>query len=112
MQIAAADPNQMLTTEEAASLLGLKGATLANWREDGSQDLEFSKFGKSVRYRYGDVIAFMDRRRCTSTLEARRIKKAPQRAARTTSKTGVGASGSDHRRQPDLLDMVENERMR
>jgi len=68
------DLNQMLTTEEAAALLGLKPATLANWREDGSADLAFSKFGRSVRYRYGDVVAFVQRTRCTSTLAARQVK--------------------------------------
>lgn len=67
------DPNQMLTTEEAAALLGLKAATLANWREDGSADLAFSKFGRSVRYRYGDVVAFAERRQAHSTLAARRL---------------------------------------
>ncbi len=72
---AAIDPNQMLTTEHAASLLGLKAATLSNWREDGTEDLPFSKFGRSVRYRYADVVAFADRRRCTSTLVARRFKR-------------------------------------
>jgi excisionase family DNA binding protein len=73
---AAFDPNQMLTTREAAVLLGLKPATLANWREDGTVDLAFSKFGRSVRYRYGDVVAFAQRTRCTSTLAARQIKEA------------------------------------
>jgi predicted site-specific integrase-resolvase len=67
------DPNQMLTTAEAATLLGLKPATLANWREDGFVDLAFSKFGSCVRYRYADVVAFADRARCTSTLAARRL---------------------------------------
>jgi excisionase family DNA binding protein len=67
------DPNQMLTTSEAATLLGLKPATLANWREDGSVDLAFSKFGSCVRYRYADVVAFAERARCTSTLAARQL---------------------------------------
>lgn len=70
------DPNQMLTTQDAARLLGLKAATLSNWREDGSEDLPFSKFGRSVRYRYMDVVAFADRRRCTSTLAASQFKRA------------------------------------
>jgi hypothetical protein len=79
--IAAVDLNQMLTTEEAACLLGLKAATLSNWREDGSADLLFSKFGRSVRYRYGDVIAFSERMRCTSTLAARQLS-APRQGRR------------------------------
>ena len=67
------DPNQMLTTAEAATLLGLKPATLSNWREDGSVDLAFSKFGSCVRYRYADVVAFAERARCTNTLAARQL---------------------------------------
>ncbi|MBX3511002.1 MAG: helix-turn-helix domain-containing protein [Hyphomonadaceae bacterium] len=67
------DPNQMLTTAEAAALLGLKPATLANWREDGSVDLAFSKLGSCVSYRYADGVAFAQRARCTSTLAARHL---------------------------------------
>ncbi|WP_239590745.1 helix-turn-helix domain-containing protein [Vitreimonas flagellata] len=69
----APDPNQMLTTTEAATLLGLKPVTLSNWREDGSVDGAFSKFGSCVRYRYADVVAFAERARCTNTLAARRL---------------------------------------
>ena len=73
------DPNRMLTTAEAADLLGLQPCTLAAWREDGSQpDLAFSKFGKAVRYRYGDLIAFIEARRASSTLTARQLKSAPK----------------------------------
>jgi hypothetical protein len=64
-----------MLTKEAAALLGLKAATLANWREDGSEDLLFSKFGRSVRYSYGDVVAFAARFRARSTLEARRLRE-------------------------------------
>lgn len=67
------DPNQMLITAEAAAMLGLKPTTLANWREDGSVDLAFSKFGSCVRYRYAYVVAFAERARCTSTLAARQV---------------------------------------
>jgi excisionase family DNA binding protein len=73
MSASAFDMNQMLTTSEAAALLGLRPCTLSNWREDGSVDLPFSKFGRSVRYRYGDVVAFAERQRCTSTLVARQL---------------------------------------
>jgi predicted site-specific integrase-resolvase len=69
----APDPNQMLTAAEAATLLGLKPATLSNWREDGSVDLAFSKFGSCVRYRYADVVAFAERARCTNTLATRQL---------------------------------------
>jgi hypothetical protein len=99
MQIAnTSDPNRMLTTAEAADLLGLQPCTLAAWREDGSQpDLAFSKFGKAVRYRYGDLVAFIEARRASSTLTARLLKPAePQAAPRKTRKAkdaGHGAGG-------------------
>ena len=79
-----ADPNQMLTTAEAAALLGLQPCTLSAWREDGSHpDLPFFKLGKAVRYRYGDLVAFVETRRASSTLLARQLASplAPARPA-------------------------------
>jgi hypothetical protein len=73
----AVDPNQMLTTHQAAALLGLQACTLAAWREDGSQPgLAFFKLGKAVRYRYGDLIAFLETRRASSTLVARQLARS------------------------------------
>ncbi|MFZ4072216.1 MAG: helix-turn-helix transcriptional regulator [Caulobacterales bacterium] len=70
-----ADPNRLLKPEEAAALLGLQPCTLAAWREDGSMPgLAFFKIGKAVRYRYRDVLAFIETRRATSTLAARALK--------------------------------------
>jgi len=72
------DPNQMLSTQEAARLLGLQPCTLSAWREDGSQpDLAFFKLGKAVRYRYGDILAFIDTRKASSTLTARQMAPPP-----------------------------------
>lgn len=110
------DENQMLTTAQAAVLLGLKAATLSNWREDGSTDLPFSKFGRSVRYRYADVVAFAEARRCTSTLAARHLKRTPAIEARVPpaklaprAKKASRARKVDRAmdRQLDLLDLVE-----
>ena len=73
------DPNQMLTTEAASHLLGLKASTLAAWREDGSQpDLAFFKVGKAVRYRYRDIMAFVESRRAYSTVAARQMAPGSQ----------------------------------
>jgi len=97
-----ADPNRMLTTQEAAGLLGLQPCTLAAWREDGTQpELAFSKFGKAVRYRYGDLVAFIEARRASSTLLARQLKApvqppaaAPKRPERRKPKqAGHSADG-------------------
>jgi hypothetical protein len=72
------DPNQMLSTQEAAALLGLQPCTLAAWREDGSQpSLAFFKLGKAVRYRYADLLAFIENRKASSTLTARQIASPP-----------------------------------
>ncbi|WP_366063778.1 helix-turn-helix domain-containing protein [Hyphomonas sp.] len=68
----------MLSTQDAAALLGLQPCTLAAWREDGSQPgLAFFKLGKAVRYRYADILAFIDTRKASSTLIARQISPPP-----------------------------------
>ena len=52
---------QMLTTEEAASILGIKPATLIAWRFYDRHPLPFAKIGRCVRYRYSDVIDFIEK---------------------------------------------------
>lgn len=110
------DQNQMLTTQQAANLLGLKPATLSNWREDGSVDLVFSKFGRSVRYRYADVVAFAEARRCTSTLAAKNLKSRPAVEGHISSATSVPRAKRSSRarksdsvkgRQLDLLGLAD-----
>jgi hypothetical protein len=81
-----ADPNRLLTTTEPAELLGLQPCTLSAWREDGSQPgLAFFKLGKAVRYRYGDLLAFVETRRASSTLLARQLPQPAPSAAQTTA---------------------------
>lgn len=78
MSNATSDPNQMLSTQDAAALLGLQPCTLAAWREDGSQPgLAFFKLGKAVRYRYADLLAFIETRKASSTLVARQMAPPP-----------------------------------
>lgn len=94
------DPNRLLTTTEAAQLLGLQPCTLCAWREDGSQPgLAHFKLGRAVRYRYGDLIAFVETRRASSTLLARQLPPStpppamdptPRRKAR---RSAGGAAG-------------------
>ena len=59
----------LLTTREAADLLGLSPRTLQGYRYRGAPDpgLPFVKFGQSVRYRRRDVLAFVDARTRSST---------------------------------------------
>ena len=42
---------QLLTPAEVAEMLGIKEQTLTAWRCRGSQELEYIKIGRSVRYR-------------------------------------------------------------
>lgn len=52
--------NRLLTTQEPASLLGLKAKTLENFRWRGIGP-NYVKLGKSVRYRFTDVQDFIIR---------------------------------------------------
>lgn len=92
------DPNRLLTTQEAAQLLGLQPCTLCAWREDGSQPgLPHFKLGKAVRYRYGDLIAFVETRRASSTLLA---KQLPQAAAPSPTPASATKAAPRRRKTP------------
>ncbi|MBU6408615.1 MAG: helix-turn-helix domain-containing protein [Alphaproteobacteria bacterium] len=94
------DPNRLLKPEEAAAFLGLQPCTLAAWREDGSMPgLAFFKIGKAVRYRYGDVLAFIETRRATSTLAARQLGE--KSTAILSSRTGTEARPHQAKRRRD-----------
>ena len=49
----------MLTTPEAARLLGLSAQTLADWRCRGIGP-RFCKLGRAVRYSHRDLLAFAE----------------------------------------------------
>lgn len=69
------DPDQLMTQQEAATLLAVQPDTLAQWRNRG-QGPAFRKLGKAIRYRRGDLIAYSDARVCTNTVEARQHQTA------------------------------------
>jgi len=50
---------KLLTTPEAANLLGLKPETLEIWRWAG-RGPNFYKLGRAVRYKQADLDAFID----------------------------------------------------
>lgn len=54
-------PERMLTTKEAAAMLGLSPATLEAWRCSGRVRLPFLRLGRSVKYRLSDLYAYLDR---------------------------------------------------
>lgn len=59
---ATTDPNQLLTTEQAAQILGLRPQTLALWRSSRRHELRYLKVGRLVRYRRGDLEHWLDSR--------------------------------------------------
>lgn len=65
------DPDQMIDTVAAAAILGRAPGTLANDRNAGRDGPPFHRFGRSVRYRRGDVIAYRDGRRVEAATERR-----------------------------------------
>lgn len=66
------DPGRLMTCEEVADFLRVEKDTLAKWRETGRVELPFVKLGlKEIRYRYGDIIAFIEKRMAVNTVEAR-----------------------------------------
>jgi predicted site-specific integrase-resolvase len=61
-----------MTCEEVADFLRIEKDTLAKWRETGRVDLPFVKLGlKEIRYRYGDIVAFIEKRMAVNTVAAR-----------------------------------------
>lgn len=63
--------SQNLTTRQAADYLGLKEATLEQWRWNG-RGPRFVKLGRACRYRTADLDAYLDSRTFGSTTEAQR----------------------------------------
>ena len=52
----------LLNRKDAAKVLGIKPATLASWVSVKRYDLPIIRVGRSVRYRYADLIVFLERR--------------------------------------------------
>ena len=78
-----ADENRLLSPSDVAALLDVKTTTLEKWRETGRVDLPFVKLGtKAIKYRYRDVVAFIDARVATSTLDARLLNGVRMEGAR------------------------------
>ncbi|MBJ6718824.1 helix-turn-helix domain-containing protein [Bacillus sp. PR5] len=60
-------PEHLLTSEQAAAILGLRSKTLANWRVQGVEKLPFRRIGGAVRYQYGDLLTFIEARKHENT---------------------------------------------
>ncbi len=64
-------PDEKLTTEKTAALIGVEMQTLAVWRLTGRHGLPFFKVGKLVRYSRADVMQWLEERRGTSNSQIR-----------------------------------------
>jgi predicted DNA-binding transcriptional regulator AlpA len=56
------EEKRFINENEVASITGLSVQTLRNWRFQG-KGIPYIKAGRSVRYQYQDVIAYMEERR-------------------------------------------------
>lgn len=54
-------PNRLLNRKEAADFLGVKEVTLAIWKSTKRHNLPVVKVGRLAKYRYGDLLEFVDR---------------------------------------------------
>ena len=52
----------LLTSSQAAELLGVTVATLATWRCTGRYPLPWVRVGRCIRYRPEDLVAFIESR--------------------------------------------------
>ncbi len=53
--------NHLLTREEAADFLGVSPITLALWKSTKRYNLPVVKVGRLAKYRYGDLLEFVER---------------------------------------------------
>ncbi|WP_339434244.1 helix-turn-helix domain-containing protein [Pseudomonas sp. EA_65y_Pfl2_P78] len=61
---------ELLTTDQVANALGLSSRTLAAWRSSRTHSLPYVKTGSRVRYRPGDVAAWLESRVCSTVTPA------------------------------------------
>ena len=54
--------HRLLSREEAAAFLGVKVVTLAIWQSTKRYNIPVVKVGRLVRYRFSDLLDFVERR--------------------------------------------------
>jgi hypothetical protein len=54
--------DRLLSRKEAAIFLGIKENTLAIWKTTKRYDIPCVKVGRLAKYRYGDLLEFVERR--------------------------------------------------
>jgi hypothetical protein len=55
--------SQLLNESQTAEALNIKASTLSVWRCTGRVSIPYVKIGRSVRYRAGDIRAFLESRK-------------------------------------------------
>ena len=60
IDLTAYPPHGLLRSRDAAIVLGTTEGTLAVWRCTGRHPLKFVRMGRSVRYRVGDLIEYIE----------------------------------------------------
>lgn len=63
----------LLTTQEAAKVVGLASATLETWRSRPPRDMappSFLRLGRAIRYRRSTLVAWLENREFTTTTAA------------------------------------------
>lgn len=61
------NPDRLFDTDTAGQVLDVSINTLSIWRSTGRYNLPFVKIGRKVRYKAGDLLAFIERRTQTQT---------------------------------------------
>jgi len=56
------NPDRLLTRKKAAEYLGVSEMTLAIWKSTNRYQVPCVKVGRLAKYRYSDLIKFVDRR--------------------------------------------------
>lgn len=62
MSIQKHNTDPLLSRKEAAKFLGVKEVTLAIWKSTNRYNLPVVKVGRLARYRYSDLLNFIERR--------------------------------------------------
>lgn len=63
------DVEKLLSRQETAKFLGVTEGTLAVWACTKRYELAYIKVGRLVKYRYSDIIAFLEKRTQTKAEE-------------------------------------------
>ena len=64
------NPNRLLTRKEAAAFLGVTEITLAIWKCNNRYSVPCVKVGRLAKYRYSDLLQFIERRTVNKPTDA------------------------------------------